>query len=227
VSDVTIHATKRITIGPMQNPVRGLLHGAAAVVAIAAAAEFLYVGGLEPALQAALVAFAATQATLFLTSAGYHSIPWSPRWKRRMQRADHSMIFLAIAGSVTPLALLGLSERFQAPTIAGVWAIAALGVLQKTFLPKVHERASIPVQVAQAALAVPALLGFASRFPGVPSRLALAGMALYAIGALIFVTERPRLWPRVFSFHELFHLLVVAGSAAYYAVMSGVVARVP
>jgi hemolysin III len=227
VSDLAIRASMRVTIGPLHNPVRGMLHGGAAVVAIAAAIDFLRIGGQEPALQAALVAFAVTQATLFLTSASYHSIPWSPCWKRRMQRADHSMIFLAIAGSVTPVALLGLSEHLQTPTIAAVWAIAALGVIQKAFLPHVHERASIPVQIAQAALAVPALLGFARHFPGAPSQLALLGIVLYAVGAVVFLTERPRLWPRVFSFHELFHVLVVAGSGAYYVVMSGIVARVP
>lgn len=220
-------ATMRITIGPLHNPVRGLLHGSAALVAIAVAMQFLTIGGLEPGFHAALVAFAATQAALFLISASYHSIPWSPRWKRRMQRADHSMIFLAIAGSVTPLALLGLSERLQAPTIVAVWTIAVLGVVQKAFLPHVNERASIPVQVAQAALAVPALLGFARHFPGTPSQLALLGIALYAIGAVVFVTERPRLWPRFFSFHELFHILVVAGSGAYYAMVSGFVSRTP
>jgi hemolysin III len=222
-----MHASLRITVGPLHNPIRGLLHGGAALVAITIAVQILSIGGLDPALHASLVAFAVTQALLFTTSASYHSIPWRPRWKRRMQRADHSMIFLAIAGSVTPLALLGLSERLQGPVIAAAWAIAALGVVQKAFLPQVHERASIPVQIAQAALAVPALIGFATRFPGTPSQLVLAGIAFYAVGAAVFLTERPRLWPRVFSFHELFHVLVVAGSGVYYAMVRALVAGAP
>lgn len=221
------HRHSRLTIGPVHNPVRGFLHGSAALVAIAIAVRFLSLGGLAPALHAALVVFAATQALLFSTSASYHSLPWTPAWKRRMQRADHSMIFLAIAGSVTPLALLGLSEPLRGPTIAAVWTIAVLGVAQKAFLPEVHERASIPVQISQAALAVPALLGFAKQFPGTPSLLALLGAALYAVGAVVFLTERPRLWPRVFSFHEVFHVLVVAGSGAHYALISGLVTRLP
>lgn len=124
-------ATLRATFGPLRNPIRGLLHGGAALVAIAIAAQFLSIGGLPPGLHAALVAFAATQAALFLTSASHHSLPWSARWKRLMQRADHAMIFLAIAGSVTPLAWLGLSAPLRMPTILAVWTIAALGVAQK------------------------------------------------------------------------------------------------
>jgi hemolysin III len=220
-------AVARFTIGPIHNPIRGLLHGSAGLVSAATAVQFLSCDPLDPLLRASLVVFAVTQMGLYLVSASYHSIPWSPRWKRRMQRADHSMIFLAIAGSVTPLALLGCSDAYRVPIVAAAWIIAALGVAQKAFLPAIHEKASIPVQIAQAALAAPALIGFATRFPGAPSQLALLGVACYAIGALFFLTERPRLWPRVFGFHELFHLFVVAGSGAYWALTTGWLARVP
>ena len=221
------HPVDRIRLGPIHNPVRGVLHGSAALFSFAVALQLGIREQMDPILRAALVMFAATQMGLYLVSASYHSIPWPPRWKQRMQRADHAMIFLAIAGSVTPLALLGLSDAYRAPIVAAVWAIAVLGVAQKAFLPQVHERASIPVQIAQAALAAPALLGFATRFPGAPGRLALLGAGLYAVGAVVFLTERPRLWPRVFSFHELFHVLVVAGSGAYYALATGWLARIP
>jgi hemolysin III len=214
----------RFTLGPLHNPIRGFVHGTAALLALAVAARFVFLEELAPPLRAAFVGFAATQAGLFLASAAYHSVPWNPLWKRRMQRIDHSMIYLAIAGCATPLALLGPSPAVGGWIVAGVWAIAVLGVAQKAVLPQLHERASIPLQVAQAALAVPALIGFAARFPGAPSRLLILGVALYTAGAVIFLTERPRLWPRVFSFHELFHVLVVAGSGSYYLMVSRFVA---
>ena len=220
------HAMDRVMLGPLHNPVRGVLHGGAALLSLSVALHFLLRDAIEPTLRIAFVVFAATQMGLYLVSASYHSLPWSPRWKRRMQRADHAMIFVAIAGSVTPLALLGGGELREF-VVAAVWTIAALGVAQKAFLPQIHERASIPVQIAQAALAIPALLGFSARFPGAPGQLALLAVGCYAIGALVFLTERPRLWPRVFSFHELFHVCVVAGSAALSLLAAGIVPRGP
>jgi hemolysin III len=221
---VSAQSALRLTIGPFHNPIRGFVHGTAALLAIAVAARFVFVADLALPLRAAFVGFAATQAGLFLASATYHSVPWSPLWKQRMQRIDHSMIYLAIAGCATPLALLGPSHAVGAWIVAAVWAIAALGVAQKAVLPQLPERASIPLQVAQAALAAPALIAFASRFPGAPTRLLIPGVALYTVGATIFLMERPRLWPRVFSFHELFHVLVVAGSGSFYWMVSHFVA---
>lgn len=210
----------RFTVGPVHNPIRGFVHGTASLLAIAVAVRFVVVDDLALPLRAAFVGFAVTQAALFLASATYHSVPWAPAWKRRMQRIDHSMIYLAIAGCATPLALLGSSPAVGMCIVGAVWTIAAIGVGQKALLPQLPERASILLQFAQAAFAVPALIGFASRFPGAPSRLVILGVALYTVGAVIFVTERPRLWPRVFSFHELFHVLVVAGSGSYYLMVS-------
>jgi hemolysin III len=220
----TLH---RLTLGPIHNPVRGCLHGAAALLSLIGVLGFLVSTQIEPGVRVALVVFAATQVTLFAASACYHSVPWSRAWKGRMQRVDHAMIYVSIAGAITPIALVGFVGSARWATIWAVWLIAAAGAAQKLFLPRIHERASIPVQISQAALATPALLAFATRFPGAPGRLALLGAAFYAVGAVIFLTERPRLWPRVFSFHELFHVLVVAGSGAYYALAVGFIARLP
>jgi hemolysin III len=220
-------ACDRLTLGPLQNPVRGLLHGPASLVALGLAIQFTGQSQLDPLLRAALVAFAVTQTALFSTSALYHSLPWTPIWKRRMQRLDHAMIFFAIAGSVTPLALVAFEgpPRILIPLFS--WAIACAGAAQKAFLPRIHERASIPVQLVQATLGAPALVAFAAGHPGTPVALAFLGAAAYGIGAIVFLTERPLLWPRVFSFHELFHLLVVAGSAAHLALITGWLVRVP
>lgn len=217
----------RLTLGPIHNPIRGFLHGAAALLSVIGALVFYESVQIEPGVRVALVVFAATQVTLFAVSASYHSIPWNREWKARMQRADHAMIYLAIAGSITPIALVGFVGDARWATIAAVWIIAVAGAAQKLLLPHIHERASIPVQITQAVLATPALMAFATRFPGAPGRLALLGAAFYAVGAVVFLTERPRLWPRVFSFHELFHVLVVAGSGAYYALAAGFIARLP
>jgi len=217
-------AVSRIRLGPLHNPVRGLLHGSAAILAAAAAGEFAAAQGAAPELRAALVTFGLSAAALFTVSTLYHALPWNERWKRRMQRADHAMIYCKIAGVSTAFAVAGLRGAECDLVIAAAWGIAALGTAQKAWLPDVvHEKASIPFQVLQSLVAVPALLAFSERFPDSTPVLAIA-CALYAVGAVIFVSERPRLWPRVFSFHELFHGLVVAGFGLLWLLLSDVLA---
>ena len=74
---------------------------------------------------------------------------------------------------------------------------------------------------------LPAIGPFVERFPGTPAHLALAAAALYVVGVVVFLTERPRLWPRVFSHHELFHVLLVAGTGAQTTLALGYLARIP
>ena len=142
-------------------------------------------------------------------------VSWGPLAKRRMQRLDHSMIYLAIAGSISPIVVLGLDDWRRPMILISAWTVAALGSLQKLFLPQVHERASIPFQILVACLVLPALGPFAERFSGPPTMLVGVGMLCFCVGAICFITERPRLWPRVFSFHEIFHVCTVVGSGAH------------
>ncbi len=202
---------KRLTLGPIQNPVRGLLHGSAALACLALAWH-LSRTSCDPATRRLLVLFALSQFALYTASALYHSVPWTPRAKRRMQRLDHSMIYVKIAGSLTPILWVSLEGPERQLLVAAIWIVAVLGIGQKIFLPWIHERASIPVQIFQASLVLPAVGPFAERFPGTPVLLALAGATIYVAGVVVFLTERPRLWPRVFSFHEVFHMLLLAGT---------------
>lgn len=198
---------------------RGLLDVLAASLSLAAALHLWEAGARWPLGRLALGVFSGTQIALCLVSALYHSAPWGPLAKRRMQRLDHSMIFLQIAGTLTPLALIGLDGALQRAVLVAAWALAAGGVAQKAFFPRVHEKACIPFQVLQACLVLPALPGLAGRFEGAALQLlALAG-AIHAVGLVVFVTERPRLWPRWFSFHELFHLLLLGGGAVNYTIL--------
>ena len=213
----------RFTLGPLHNPVRGFLHGSGAACWLWLAAELGT--RAEAPCRGALLVCAFSQAALFAASSLYHSLPWPPVWKARMGRLDHSMIYVKIAGTLTPLAWLALAEPWRTWLIALAWAIALLGTVQKLGAPRVSAHASLPFQVAQALLGIPVLLAFGERFPGMPQALLVTSAALYATGALCFVLERPRLWPRVFSFHEVFHVFVVAGSGAHYALLVNYLAR--
>lgn len=219
-------ACARLSLGPIQNPVRGALDLLAAALSLAAALALWEASAHWPLGRLALGVFSSTQIGLCVASALYHSAPWGPIGKRRMQRVDHAMIFLQIAGTLTPLLLVGLAgDPARWPLLAAAWAIAAGGVAQKAFFPRIHEKACIPFQVLQACLVLPALPGLAGRFEGAALHLlALAG-AIHLVGLVIFVTERPRLWPRWFSFHELFHLLLLGGGAVNYTLLVKLLAK--
>jgi hemolysin III len=209
----------------MQNPVRGLLHGTAALLS-AAGAVFLWLRAPEDSSrQVPLLIFALSMVALYTASSLYHSVPWCEVWKQRMQRLDHSMIYILVAGTFTPIAGIVLDGWLRWAALGTVWGIALAGILQKIFLPRLGNWLSIALQTAQGWLALLLLYPLAQRLPGPALLLVALGGFLYTAGLVLFLAERPRLWPRVFSYHEVFHLFVMAGSAAHYAMAFWYVAR--
>ncbi len=216
--------TDRATLGRMENPIRGILHGSAAVASLIGA-FLLCARCSDPLSRVALGVFAASLVTLYTASSLYHSVPWRSVWKARMQRLDHCMIYLLVAGTYTPLACIVLEGWPRWWGLGAAWSIAFLGILQKVLLPRVGDWFSITMQTLQGWLALPLLFPLAEKLGY--SALVLMGLGgvFYTVGMVFLVTERPRLWPRVFSYHEAFHVLVIAGSAAHYSVMFAYVSR--
>lgn len=208
----------------MQNPVRGFLQGSAAVLSVAGAVGLWLHGSGSLSHRIALLIFGLSLIALYTVSSLYHSVPWGRGWKERMQRLDHSMIYVLVAGTYTPVAVIVLDGWLRWPVLAATWGITVTGVAQKAFLPKLGRRFSIALQTTQGWLALPLLVPLAQRLPWPAPLLAVLGGVLYTAGMVLLVTERPRLWPRVFSHHEVFHICVVAGSAAHYAMTFAYVA---
>ena len=209
----------------MQHPVRGFLHGTAAVLSAIGAAVLWNESRGYLGLQLALLVFAVSLVALYTVSGLYHSVPWQSEWKRRMQRLDHSMIYLVVAGTYTPLAMVVLDGPLLWAALTATWGIALGGIAQKIFWPGVGESFSIAMQTFQGWLALPFMGMFARTLPRGAMVLVVAGGLLYTIGTILFVTRRPQLWPRVFSYHEVFHVFVVAASSLHYAAMLAYVAH--
>lgn len=96
------------------------------------------------------------------------------------------------------------------------WGVAGAGILQLTVFPGETTGGSIVVAVTLGWMAVLLLGPMASRVPATAIVVVVLGGVLYSVGVAVVLTHRPRLWPRVFSYHEVFHLLVIGGSAAHY-----------
>ncbi len=202
----------------MQNPVRGFLHGSAAAAGLVGTVFLLFHAPNWPTRFAVLV-FGVAVMALYTTSSLYHSIPWRERWHKRMQRMDHSMIYVLIAGTYTPVAAIVLDSPWNWIVLTMVWGITLGGVIQKGLFPKVPGWISVMMSTILGWLGVFFFWPMIQRLGWMPVGIVLAGGVMYTIGMVFLVTNRPRLWPRVFSYHEAFHVLTVTATSLHFLVI--------
>jgi hemolysin III len=158
---------------------------------------------------------------LFAGSALYHRWRWDPRWRPLLRRIDHSTIFVFIAASNTPVALLVLDGPLQVVVLVAVWVGALAGVVFSVAwitAPRVLTAATYLLLGWMGVLAIPDLVRELSAAPLV---LLVAGGALYTIGAIVYALRRPNPWPHTFGFHEIFHAFVIAAAVAHFVAMAG------
>lgn len=199
---------------------RGVSHAVAFVAALGAAGLIV---ALAPGGTAAVAmsVYGAGLVALFGGSALYHRWPGPPRFKPLLRRIDHSTIFVFIAASYTPVALLVVDGTVSWLLLTGAWAGAAVGVafsLGWINAPRAAHAASYLALGWLAIIATPQLVG---ALGPAPLALLAAGGILYTAGAIVYARQRPNPWPKTFGFHEIFHALVIAAAVAHYVAMIG------
>jgi hemolysin III len=206
----------RVTLRKMHHPVRGFLHGTAAVCALAGMVVLAVRTSSDLPRIFTMLVYGGSMVALFTTSSLYHSVPWNERWKKRMQRFDHSMIYLLVAGTYTPIAFNVLSGPWKWITLGVVWGIAVFGILQKMLFPRVRNWLSFTLYMVMGWFAVIPLRELLDRLPFEAMVLLIVGGACYSFGMILLITKRPRLFPRIFSYHEVFHVLVISGALLHF-----------
>jgi len=201
---------------------RGTFHLVAAICAVPAVVWLVRESGSRAAAVGASV-YGASVILLFAVSATYHRVLWTdPRLRSAVGRVDHSAIFLLIAGTYTPFCLL-IGKGTGYALLATVWASASLGILLVVFFPRTPKPVRSALYVLLGWLIVPFLPALHAGLGPRPFLLLLAGGAFYTVGAVIYASRRPDPFPRVFGFHEIFHVLVVAASMCqFFAVTAAV-----
>jgi len=166
---------------------------------------------------AAVSVYAVTIVALFTVSAVYHRVDWrTPRSRVRMKRADHSMIFVFIAGSYTPFCVLGLPGDLRWWVLGIVWTGAVAGVTVKLFWPGSPRWLGVALYLLLGWTVVavaPSLL--AHTWVAVVVLLALGGV-FYSIGGVFFALRWPEPWPNTFSHHEVFHACTAVAALLHY-----------
>ena len=201
---------------------RGVSHRAMFIVALTLAPIMIVAApGVGPRLVIAF--YTLSIAALFGVSALYHRVPWSPRVRRAMQRLDHAVIFVAIGGTYTPVALFALSPWAAKLVLALVWGGAAVGVFMRVRFTDAS-KAVVALRYLVVGWCLMAVVADAWHHLGVAGfLLLLVGGLAYTAGALVFAFQRPDPWPATFGFHEVFHVLTVAGAALHYVAIAFVV----
>ena len=169
----------------------------------------------------AVTVYALSVAALFGTSALYHRVNWRTIGHRRwMRRLDHTMIFVLIAGTYTPFALLVLHGTLGVVILVAVWSATLAGAVFKLVWIDAPGWLGAATYVAIGWIALVAFPELLDRL-GVTAVTAMAlGGVLYSVGAVIYAHKRPDPVPTVFGYHELFHLLVILAAALQYAVIA-------
>ncbi|HVD00430.1 MAG TPA: hemolysin III family protein [Candidatus Dormibacteraeota bacterium] len=199
---------------------RGWSHAVGAVLAVAGVVVLVMLSRQQPAKAVTMLIYGLSLVLLLGVSAVYHIGTWRPRVRAVLRGLDHANIFLFIAASYTAVVFNALTGWWRTGILASVWLLAVAGMATLTGAVKLPRWAVAGLYVALGWVGVVVVPQVASSL-GLPAlSLILLGGLLYSTGALAYAFKRPRLWPRTFGYHEVFHLLVLGASASFFVVMA-------
>jgi hemolysin III len=198
---------------------RGVFHQYGLCAALLAG-TVLVLGAPTAKAGVAAAVYAASVCALFGVSALYHRITWTPPVRRWLRHLDHAMIFVLIAGTYTPVGLLVLEGPLAAGVLVVVWGGAAAGIALNLRWRQAPSWVGVAVYVALGWVALVALPQLLQHLGVVGTLLLVGGGLAYSAGALVYARRRPNPVPAVFGYHEIFHLLVVAGVGLHFTAIT-------
>jgi hemolysin III len=212
--------TRRVKHDDLVPVLRGVSHAYAFWLALVAAAVLVALAPTWEARMASAI-YGTGLCALFGASGLYHRWRWDPRWRPLLRRVDHSTIFVFIAASYVPIALLVLPGDLRVVVLVAVAAGAIAGVVLTVAWITAPRWLTAAVYLGLGWVSVITLPDLVERLDAAPMVLIVAGGLLYSAGAVVYATRRPDPWPRTFGFHEVFHALVIAAAGAHFAAMAG------
>jgi hemolysin III len=198
---------------------RGWSHAAAALVAIAGLIALIVITRHDTAKLVSMVVYGAALVLLFSVSATYHIVNWPPRVKDWLRRADHATIFVFIAATYTPLMFNVLDGWWRIGVLVAIWISALAGVAGAAPFLRIPRRLLAALYLAMGWVAVVALVPLTAALGWAAALMIAFGGIQYSLGAAAYAFRRPRLWPRVFGYHEVFHLAVISASVTFYVIV--------
>lgn len=212
------HNTERALATEVRPSLRGVSHRVAAVLAVPAAVWLVVVA---PAGRARLAAgvFGVCIAAMLAISAVVHHRRWPRHTTEVLFRLDHTGIYLAIAGTATPIGMLALHGWHRDVVLWGVWVAALVGIAIEWLPFRTPRGVAHSLYLVMGWATVPFVPAVVANRGWAVGALLLAGGALYTVGAVIVAVRRPDPVPHVFGYHEVWHLLVVLAVVLHYAMV--------
>ena len=207
---------------PKKPALRGHFHQAMFFVVLGAGVPLVYNSqGLSTRVSVSVYVVCAL--LTFGVSALYHRITWSAEARAIWRKLDHAGIYLMIAGTFTPVAMLGLSAASARNCLMTIWVIALAGIIQSIFFVNIPKIFSALIYLVAGYLIVPYMGELQQTLGSGNVWLLVAGGVTYTLGALCYALKRPVLDPRYFGYHEVFHVLVNAGAILHFLVINDLV----
>jgi hemolysin III len=200
----------------LREPVSGLSHLIAGVIAVVGAATLLVVGRADTIKQISLLIYGLSLMMMLFSSAAYHLIRAQPERTLLYRKLDHVAIYLLIAGTYTPYCVNQLTGFFRWGLLSIIWSLALVGIVTKMFMIHAPRWLAAGIYLLMGWLSVIMLRELWIALPfGALAWLFLGG-AFYTIGAIVYITKRLDFIPGVFGFHEVWHIFVILGSLSHY-----------
>jgi len=209
-----MNQTKEPTAQPKPK-MRGWIHGAMFPISVVAG-SVLVAQALNQSGRVSSAIFAATAALLFGISALLHLGTWSPSMEGLLRRIDHANIYLIIAGTYTPFAVLALPRAEGRVLLLIAWIGALAGAALRLLWTAAPRWLTTALYVVVGWVAVFFIPGLIEGAGVLVVALIVLGGILYTVGAVVYATKRPNPSPATFGFHEVFHSLTVAAFTTHY-----------
>jgi hemolysin III len=207
---------------PTKPALRGHFHQAMFFVVLGAGVPLVY-NSQGLATRVSVSVYVVCALLTFGISALYHRITWSTGARAIWRKLDHAGIYLMIAGTFTPVAILGLSAASARNCLMTIWVVALAGIIQSIFFVNIPKIFSAVLYLGAGYLIVPYMGELQQTIGSANVWLLVAGGVAYTLGALCYGLKRPVLDPRYFGYHEVFHVLVNAGAILHFFVINDLV----
>ena len=194
---------------------RGHFHQQAFFISLGACAMLIAKSSTLQSFKAAAI-YSFGLLFLFGCSSVYHRFHWSPQARNLIQRFDHSAIFILIASTVTPIALLALPSERGRQLLLIIWLSALVGTLISVFWTSAPKWLVALLCVIMGWLSFPYFSEMKEIFTFRELNLLIAGGVAYSVGAICYALKRPKLWPETFGYHEIFHFLTLVGATLHF-----------
>ena len=200
----------------LREPVNGLTHFFAAIVAAIGSVILLIVGWTDPAKVISVLVYGLSLIGMFSASAAYHMVHAREKVLVILRKLDHSAIYLLIAGTYTPFCINAFSGFWKWGLLSIIWSLALIGIGVKVFVIRSPRWLNAVIYLIMGWLCFAAIGEMiATLSPWTLAWLIIGGVT-YTLGAIVYITKIMNFKPGVFGFHEVWHIFVILAALAHF-----------